>query len=139
MLAVCRLQCAPLIALLWTVRLVSAQTPAPIDWTDWERYRGQVEHPVAAIRPADLERARRNVERYGWAREYVQRLRQSADATTAQTTPAYLEQMIPRTTPGCVGPCPACRAQGLPWHPNGQWSWSPEGRDDMTMLLARKV
>ena len=46
---------------------------------------------------------------------------QNADGILPQLTADYLTRMIERTTPGCVGPCPACRAKGLPWHPNGQW------------------
>ena len=47
--------------------------------------------------------------------------------------------MIERTTPGCVGPCPACRARGLPWHPNGQWRWSSSRPDQITCSVCKTV
>ena len=47
--------------------------------------------------------------------------------------------MIEWTTPGCTGPCPACRAKGLPWHPNGQWRWSPSAPDQLTCSVCRTV
>ena len=125
--------------ILWVVSAVPAQDKAPTDWSDWERYREAVTHPCAAIKPADLERAQRNAERYDWARDYVTKLADSAEAILGRITPEYLELIIPRTTPGCVGPCPACRAQGLPWHPNGQWSWSADRPDEITCSVCKTV
>ena len=91
------------------------------------------------MKAVDLERARRNIERYNWAKDYVRRLREGGDAILERLTPEYLEQMIERTTPGCVGPCPACRAQGLPWHPNGQWTWSSASPDELTCKVCETV
>jgi len=105
-------------------------TPA-LEWNDstslaaWQRFRTQVRHPCTVVKPEDLARARANLAKHDWARAYLRDLRKRADETCRKITPAWLETMIEVTTPGCVGPCPACRAKGLPWHPNGQWSWSP--------------
>ncbi len=114
--------------LLMAVVLVSAQTDAPrvdpTDWSDWEKYRNADNHPCAEVKPEDLQRARANIARYDWAREYLGRVVSGADAVVDVLSAEYLEQMIPRTTPGGVGPCPSCRERGLPWHPNGQFSWS---------------
>lgn len=110
-----------------------------IDLATWEKYRAAVRHPAAAIKPADLERAKRNLAQYPWAREHAAAVRREADAALASLTPAYLVQMIPDTTPGCVGPCPACRAKGLPWHPSGQWSWSEESPDQLACTVCRTV
>ena len=120
----------PGLVFLSVARAFSAQ--GPIDYTLWEKYRAQVRHPASAIKLVDLERAKRNTALYPWARDYVAGLRSGADAALAKVTPEYLARMIEPTTPGCVGPCAACRAKGLPWHPNGQWSWSEEQPDQLT-------
>jgi len=121
------------------MRDMSAQTTAPTDWAAWKQHRGQVQHPAAAIKPADLDRAKMNLERFDWAKQYLTNLRRSADAYATQLTPEYLSQVIERTTPGCVGPCPACRAKGLPWHPNGQWSWSASKPDQLSCSVCKTV
>ena len=118
---------------------VSAQAPDPTDWSDWEKYRDQVVHPCCTIKPDDLARARRNIEQYEWARKYADSVRGSADGILERLNPEYLEQMIEPTTPGGVGPCPACRAQGLPWHPNGQFSWSSERPDEIKCRVCGTV
>ncbi|MGQ9729756.1 MAG: heparinase II/III domain-containing protein [Candidatus Zipacnadales bacterium] len=118
---------------------VKAQEAKVIDWSLWERYRKQVIHPAGAIKSEDLERARLNAQRYEWARTYIQRLCADADSAAKQINAAWLEQYIERTTPGCVGPCPACRAQGLPWHPNGQWSWTPSAPNQLTCSVCKTV
>jgi len=115
------------------------QGKGPTDWSDWEKYRGQVVHPATTIKPEDLARAQDNLRRYAWAQEYVARLRESADRIAEQVSPDYLERMIEPTTPGCVGPCPACRDQGRPWHPNGQWSWSPDRPDQLQCAVCKTV
>ncbi|MBI2952146.1 hypothetical protein HYY27_08630, partial [bacterium] len=96
-------------------------------------------HPAATIKPTDLERARDNIQRHAWAQRYAEGLRESADGIVKQVSPEYLENMIEPTTPGCVGPCPACRAKGLPWHPNGQWTWSPSDPDRLRCAVCDTV
>ena len=118
---------------------VAAQSRGPTDWSDWEKYRDRVVHPATTIKPEDLDRARRNIERYEWAKSYAARVRESADAIVPKITAAYLEQMLEITTPGDRGPCPACRAKGLPWHPNGQWSWSSSAPDNITCSVCKTV
>lgn len=114
-------------------------TPGPTDWSDWEKYRATVVHPATIIKPQDLARARENIRRYGWARSEAERVRQSADEALKTLTPEYVENMIGTTTPGCMGPCPACRDQGLPWHPNGQWSWSASRPDQLVCSVCKTV
>ena len=116
-----------------------AATPGPTDWSDWEKYREQVVHPTGLIKPADLERATRNIESYAWAKSYADSVRKSGDAILAKVSPDYLSTMIEWTTPGCMGPCPACRAKGLPWHPNGQWSWSGANPNQLTCKVCQTV
>ena len=117
---------------------VMAQNKGPTDWSDWQTYRARVQHPAGAIKATDLARARQNTERYAWAKKYLAALRKSADTILPKITTDYLAQMIERTTPGGMGPCPACRAKGLPWHPNGQWSWSA-GKPDQLRCTACKT
>lgn len=114
-------------------------TPGPTDWSEWEAYRDTVVHPATIIKPQDLVRAKANIERYPWARSYADRLGRSADGILETLSSEYLEQMVERTTPGCTGPCPACRAQGRPWHPNGQWRWSASRPDQLTCSVCKTV
>ncbi len=125
--------------LLLAVIAVSAQEPDPTDWSDWERYRNTDNHPCTTITPADLERARQNIERFEWAREYADSVIAAADARIEPLSPEYLEQMVPWTTPGGIGPCPACRAQGLPWHPNGQFTWTPQRPEEIRCRVCGTV
>ena len=125
---------------VWRVaRPARAADPPPgvADWSDWEKHRDAVIHPATLIKPEDLVRARENVRRYRWARDYVDRTKTSADGVLRKLSDEYLEAMIEPTTPGCVGPCPACRAKGLPWHPNGQWRWSSSRPHQITCSVCK--
>jgi len=113
--------------------------PGVADWSDWQKYREQVVHPATLIKPEDLARAKENVRRYAWARAYEKRVRSSADSILERLSTEYVEAMIEPTTPGCVGPCPACRAKGLPWHPNGQWNWSSSRPDGIACSACKTV
>ena len=110
-------------ALALAARLSAAT--AILDWSDWEKYRGTVQHPSGAIKPADLVRARENLRRYPWARNHLASLERTARGALGRLTPEYLAAMIPETTPGDskFTPCPACRDLGKPVHPHGLWSW----------------
>ncbi len=107
----------------------------------WPRYRDEVRHPSGAIQPADVRRARANLGRHAWARSQAAAVERSARAALARLSPALIEQMIPATTPGDpkFTPCPACREQGRPVHPHGQWSWSPERPEQLVCDVCRTV
>ncbi|MEY4940345.1 MAG: hypothetical protein RIQ93_2080, partial [Verrucomicrobiota bacterium] len=111
----------------------------PINYQVWETHRETVEHPAAAIKAVDVARAKQNIALYPSARDYLTSVQANADETLAKLSPEYLATMIEQTTPGCVGPCPGCRAKGLPWHPNGQWSWTEEKPDQLTCTVCRTV
>ena len=68
---------------------------ALLDWSDWEKYRGTVQHPSGAIKPGDLGRARANLQRYAWARSYATSLERTARNAAGKLTPEYLAVMIP--------------------------------------------
>ena len=113
--------------------------PDPTDWSDWDKYRDSVVHPATIIKPQDLVRAKANIQRYEWARIYADRLHRLADGVLEKLSREYLEEMIEPTTPGCTGPCPACRAQGRPWHPNGQWKWSASRPNQLACSVCKAV
>jgi len=136
-----RIAAVVLLCLNWAAVAI-AQVPQPesrIDYALWEKYRHTVEHPCTTVKKEDLQRARENIERYDWARSYRDGVCQSADAYLRKLTPDFVERMIEPTTPGAMGPCPACRAKGLPWHPNGQWNWSPARPDQITCAACGTV
>jgi len=135
-----RSQTAVVVAILiWMVGPVYPQQPSTVSLADWEAHRFPVTHPATVIKPADLARAKANVVKYTWARGYVESARRRADVILPSITPEHLVTMVERTTPGGTGPCPACRAKGLPWHPNGQWSWSPDKPDQLTCQVCGSV
>ncbi|HQC51945.1 MAG TPA: hypothetical protein PLE92_02345, partial [Lentisphaeria bacterium] len=51
----------------------------PTDISPWRTFREQVAHPAGLLKPADLERARRNIAAYPWAAKYAESVRNSAD------------------------------------------------------------
>lgn len=141
----CSLITASIALFLWmgsslgSLTAEAAPPPGPTDWSDWEKYRSTVVHPATLLKPQDLARAQENIRRHAWARKEAERLRQAADEALAVISPEYVEKMIEETTPGCTGPCVACRAKGLPWHPNGQWSWSPSRPEELACSVCKTV
>lgn len=111
----------------------------PKDWSEWQAQRHPVQHPCSLFRPADLERARRNLAENDWARQARDRVVTAASKLAPQITDAWLDTMVPVTTAGCYGPCPACRDQGKRWHPNGQWQWSPDRPDQLVCQACKTV
>ena len=128
-----------LLAAFWWPALFAAVPPALLDWSDSERYRTAVTHPSGAIKAGDLVRARENLRRYPWARSYAENLERTARTALAKLSPAYLESMIPETTPGDAKftPCPACRDQGKPVHPHGLWTWREAAPDELVCTACR--
>ncbi len=112
-----------------------------LDWSDWEKYRAPVQHPSGAFKPADVARARENLQRYAWAKAYAAGLERTARNAAGKLTPDYLAAMIPETTPGDpkFTPCPACRDLGKPVHPHGLWTWRESAPDQLTCEMCRTV
>jgi hypothetical protein len=79
-------------------------------------------HPRTIYKPADLARARENLARHGWARQVVDDLRAQV-APTSEGGQAFVERMIPATTPTGVGftNCAACGANAI----HGAYHWDP--------------
>lgn len=119
----------------------AAEIEPLFDWSDWEHYRDSVQHPSGAFKPADVARARENLQRYPWAQSYAAKLEATARGVIGKLTPDYLAAMIPETTPGDAKftPCPACRDQGKPVHPHGLWSWSAAAPEQLTCDVCRTV
>jgi hypothetical protein len=111
------------------------------DWPDWQKYRATVHHPALAIKLDDLARARGNIATHDWAKDYLKKLKRDADQDLKRLTPAFIEHMIEPTTPGDMEftPCPACRDQGKPWHPHGQWDWSVDRPDELKCIVCGTV
>lgn len=112
-----------------------------LDWSAWEKYRATVKHPAGVIKPADLQRAAENIKRYAWAQSYAAGLEKNAGAYLERLNEAFLEQMIPVDTPGdgLFTPCPACRDQGKPAHPHGDYSWTWTDPEHLTCKVCKTV
>lgn len=112
---------------------VSQATEPLLDWTDWEKYRTKVKHPCLVIKPENMDIAQENLRRYGWARDYAERIEKMIQRHFQLITPEFLENMIEETTPGdpLWTPCPACRDQGKPVHPHGLWTWEVDKPDQL--------
>jgi hypothetical protein len=108
-----------------------------LDWSAWRQYRGTVAHPASVTKPGDLERARENQRRHEWARRYAADVERGARAHLATLSDEWLARMVPTDTPGdgLFTPCPACRDQGKPAHPHGQWTWRAEDPDLLTCQI----
>ncbi|MFZ2643368.1 MAG: heparinase II/III family protein [Verrucomicrobiia bacterium] len=113
------------------INLQAASTDPLLDWSAWETHRDTVKHPCVMFKPADIARARENINRYAWAKSYASGVEKSAKRYLSRITPEFLTQMVPDTTPGdsLWTPCPACRAKGKPVHPHGLWSWNLDDSD----------
>lgn len=98
-------------------------------------------NPRGTIKHEDIQRARKNIERHGWAKEYYNKLKSEANPWLSKLTPSFLEDMIPETTPWAnLGPpCPACRTLGKPKLPHGKWKWSPETPNRMSCEVCGTV
>jgi hypothetical protein len=122
--------------------LVAAEEEEKLfDWSEWEKYRGKVSHPCLTIRKSDLEFARENIRRYGWARDYASRSENKARHYLDLATPDSLLNMIEEATPGdpLWTPCPSCRDQNKPVHPHGIWKWEVEKPDQLQCKICGEV
>lgn len=133
------------IFLFLTLSLVSAlfsqiEYNDPLDLQTWERFRNVSPHPRCLVTGADLQHTRNLIKSEKWASDYAQSRLSSADKTLAELTTERLEQFIEITTPmGIFYPCPACRAKGLPWHPNGTWAWNSAHPEQLTCNTCKTV
>ncbi|MCX6908045.1 MAG: hypothetical protein NTY01_08385, partial [Verrucomicrobia bacterium] len=132
----------------WAVRVVTFtaiqafadSVPFP-DWSAWEKHRDSIRHPCVTFKAADIARARENIRRYQWAKNYATGVEKSAKRYLDRLTPEFLAKMIPETTPGdpLWTPCPSCRAQGKPVHPHGLWTWNLDDADHIKCNMCRVV
>lgn len=119
----------------------STDTDALLDWSLWERYRDQVQHPVLAIKKVDIAKARENIKRYPWARNYAVNIEKYAQLFLHLVKPEALAGLIEETTPGdpLWTPCPACRDQGKPVHPHGLWEWDIAQADEIKCTVCKST
>ena len=125
------------------VEIVWGQTPPHpgASWPLWEKYRKGIAHPATTLKASDLARARANIARYPWAREYRDAAEKRAGDWIGRLTPAFTEQFIPATTPGAAEftPCPACRDQRKPPNTHGVWNWTPADPEQITCAMCHTV
>ncbi len=129
-------------AVLMSVSPTFARIDDPLlDWADWEEYRKTVKHPATRYNAGDLRRAKKNIERYDWARQYAEKVQRTADDYLKRMSDAFVINMIPETTPGEIlfTPCPACRDQQQPKrHPHGSWDiWSADDPDRVQCKICK--
>ncbi|HEY0769442.1 MAG TPA: twin-arginine translocation signal domain-containing protein, partial [Sphingobacteriaceae bacterium] len=94
-----------------------------LDWSLWTKFRSEVTHPALTIKKADITRARLNIQKYTWAKNYAENIDRNARLYLHLIDPETLNNLIEETTPGdpLWTPCPACRKKGKPVHPHGLW------------------
>ncbi len=111
-----------------TVSAGSVDEEKLFDWSDWEKYRRNVQHPNLTLKKDDLACAHENRKRYPWAKKYFERIEFKATRHINLISEEFLARMIEETTPGdpLWTPCPACRDQQRPYHPHGLWTWTIE-------------
>lgn len=126
--------------------LVSFQLPGqilynkPIDPEKWLDYRKDIKHPAGLYTAEDIAQARNKVKTDPEAAKYAKNRKAQAYKMLEKLTPEFLEDFISRTSPmGVYGPCPACRAKGLPWHPNGTWEWTEQNPDQIKCTSCNTV
>src|SRR5215207_10607802 len=132
-----------MVAFALPAAIARGQDDPLLDYADWTKYRTTVIHPTLAITPADLNRAKENARRYAWAKNYVAGVIQAGEGLLKriEADPKFIESMIPTTTPGdpLFTPCPACRDQGKPAVPHGQWDWSVEKPDELKCQICTTI
>jgi len=108
---------------------IGQETVDIFDLSQWSKFRNTVRHPATVYKAEDLARAKRNIARYQWARRALERM-EAALPTWWGDDGAFLEKMIPATTPGAAifTMCPHCEYS--PTH--GQYDWDPKDPDKLT-------
>ncbi|HEU5317004.1 MAG TPA: heparinase II/III family protein [Chloroflexota bacterium] len=91
-------------------------------------------HPVTIYKAEQIARARENVARHAWARRVVEGLRERV-ALTLEGGAAFVEGMIPATTPTGVGftNCAACGANAI----HGAYDWDPRDPERLVCTTCR--
>ncbi len=111
------------------------------DWSPWERFRGEVQHPSLTIKNEDISFAKRNLQKFRWAKNYVENMERHVQSYLEYAQWNWVEQYIEETTPGDTlkTPCPACRDQGKPVHPHGLWHWDIRKADQLECTVCGTV
>lgn len=92
----------------------------------------KVVHPASVISQEDLKRAKVNIERYTWAQSLKNSIVNSANSIINRfQDDAFLDNMVPKTTPATTTFCPNCAKLGG-YHPKGSWSWKITNPDVIT-------
>ncbi|HCR18259.1 MAG TPA: hypothetical protein DIU35_12320, partial [Candidatus Latescibacteria bacterium] len=69
-----------------------------MDISSWRKNRETVSHPSTVVKATDLETARTNIEKHLWASSFLEDLLREVNREP-DTSPDYLERMVPRETP----------------------------------------
>ncbi len=112
-----------------------------LNWSDWETYRSTVSHPALGTKPADIERARKNIRRHEWARTHAAKVEANVLKYADKLTSEFLVRMVPDTTPlsALFTPCPACREKGKPYQLHGTWTWNPAQSEQLHCTTCQTV
>ena len=124
--------------LLLMSNIISADEPL-MDWSPWEKYRSTVRHPRGYVNARDLDNARENAKRYGWAKDSAQAVQRGVQGHVQRFTDEFIETMIPATTSIRCRRCPACRDKGLPGLSNGSWGWSVDDPEHLKCRICGTV
>ena len=111
------------------------------DGRNWKNYSEGIKHPCLTIKEDDLNVARENIKRYGWAKDYASKVERNARKYHHLINAVFLAKMIEETTPGdpLYTPCPSCRDKGKPVHPHGLWTWKVENPDQINCEVCEAI
>ncbi len=89
--------------------------------------------PRTLYKPRDIENARKNIERYGWAQGLARGWKGRA-AFVMQQDREFFEELIPELTPLCFygQNCPACVGKKSEMGEGGVFRWSLSAPDQLT-------
>lgn len=111
------------------------------DWSLWEEFRDEINHPALTIKEIDLNNALENIKNHTWAKNYLNNIVRKANHHLKVLENYDLELLIEETTPGdpLWTPCPSCREKGNPVHPHGSWQWNILAPDQLKCKVCSEV
>ena len=105
-----------------------------MDISSWRKNRETVSHPSTVVKATDLETARTNIEKHLWASSFLEDLLREVNREP-DTSPDYLERMVPRETPNSQLFTMCAKCESAPVH--GLYHWSADAADQLVCTTCK--